>query len=53
MGLAARLLLLCCVEGQVRHTAEIEVYVLLSINQSEQYVPAKRTPDDEAGTLHI
>ena len=53
MGLAARLLLLCCVEGQVCHTAEIEVYVLLSINQSEKYVPAKRTPGDEAGALHV
>jgi len=52
MGLA-RLLSLCCVEGQVRHTAEIEVYVPLSINQSEQYVPAKRTPGDEAGALHV
>ena len=53
MRLVACLLLLCCVEGQVRHTAEIEVYVLLSINESEQYMPAKRTPYDEAGTLHI
>ena len=53
MGLVACLLLLCCVEGQVRHTAEIEEYVLLSVNKTEQYVPAKGTPCDEAGTLHI
>lgn len=53
MGLAARLLFLCCVEGQVRHTAEIEEYVLLSTNEAEQYMPTKGTPCDEAGTLHI
>ena len=53
MGLAARLLLLCCVEAQVRHTAEIEEYVLLSIHEAQQYMLAKGTPCDEAGTLHI
>ena len=53
MGLVARLLLLCCVEAQVRHTAEIEEYVLLSINEAEQYMPTKRTPCDESGALHV
>ena len=53
MGLAARLLWLGCGEGQVRHTAEVEEYVLLSINASQEYVPAKGTPHDEAGALHI
>ena len=53
MGLVACLLLLCCVEGEVRHTAEIEEYVLLSTNEAEQYIPAQRTPRDEAGALHI
>ncbi len=53
MGLAARLLFLCCVQSQVRHTAEIEEYVLLSINEAEQYMPAKGTPCDEAGALNI
>lgn len=53
MGLAARFLLLCCVESQVRHTAQIEEYMLLSINEAEQYMLAKGTPCDEAGTLHI
>ena len=53
MGLAGRLFLQCCIEGQVRHTAEIEVYVPLSINQSEQYVPTKRAPGYEAGALHV
>jgi hypothetical protein len=53
MGLAARFLFLCCVESQARHTAEIEEYVLLSVNEAEQYMPAKGTPRDEARTLHI
>jgi hypothetical protein len=54
MGLAARLLLLCRVEGQVCHTAEIEEYVLLSINAPEHYMPAKGTPVQPGrGTAHI
>ncbi len=53
MGLAARFLFLCCVESQVRHTAEIEEYVLLTINEAEQYMATNGTPRDKARTLHI
>jgi hypothetical protein len=52
MGLAARALL-CCVESQVRHTAEIEKYALLNIRKSKEYMPAKRTSCNHAGALRI
>src|SRR5207244_3524105 len=51
--LAARVLLLCYVHGQVRHTAKIEEYAFLNIRESKEYMPAKRTSCNEAGTLRI
>jgi hypothetical protein len=52
MGLAARALF-CCVESQIRQTAQVEEYSLLNVRKPKQYMPAKRTSCDQAWALHI
>jgi hypothetical protein len=44
---------LCCVESQVRQTAEVEEYSLLNVAKSKQNMPAYGASRDESRTIHI
>jgi hypothetical protein len=45
--------LLCRVEGQVGHTAEIKEYALVNIYKTKEYMFADGAPRHHAGTLHV
>ena len=51
--LDACLILLCFVEAQACQTTEIEECTLLSVRESQEYMPAKRAPRNQTWTLHI